>query len=148
MRDPNTGVEMYESDDIIRYLATTYGDGVVPPALANGTLAAALCGLGLLPRGGAGSRYVASSASAATAPIQYWGYEASPFSKLVREALCELELPHVYHSCARGSPKRDAFFAQHGRFQVPYIEDPNTGVKMWESAYIVEYLYATYARKQ
>src|SRR5262249_21079813 len=32
--DPNTGTEMYESDDIVRYLFTTYGDGSVPWLLA------------------------------------------------------------------------------------------------------------------
>jgi hypothetical protein len=30
-------------------------------------------------------------------------------------------------------------------WQVPYLEDPNTGVKMFESAEIVEYIRATYA---
>lgn len=29
--------------------------------------------------------------------------------------------------------------------QVPYLEDPNTGVKMFESADIVEYVRKTYA---
>ena len=29
--------------------------------------------------------------------------------------------------------------------QVPYIEDPNTGAKMFESAEIIDYLRATYA---
>lgn len=31
-----------------------------------------------------------------------------------------------------------------GFFQVPYLEDPNTGVQMFESAEIVEYLRTTY----
>lgn len=30
--------------------------------------------------------------------------------------------------------------------QAPYLEDPNTGVQMFESAEIVEYLKATYAK--
>jgi len=30
-------------------------------------------------------------------------------------------------------------------WQAPYIEDPNTGVKMFESAEIINYLKATYA---
>lgn len=30
--------------------------------------------------------------------------------------------------------------------QVPYLEDPNTGVQMFESGDIVEYLRATYAQ--
>lgn len=29
--------------------------------------------------------------------------------------------------------------------QVPYLEDPNTGVQMFESAEIIDYLRATYA---
>ena len=57
------------------------------------------------------------------------GYESSPFCKVVREQLCELELPHVQRSCARGSPKRQELFERRGRFQAPYLEDPNTGVR-------------------
>lgn len=34
----------------------------------------------------------------------------------------------------------------HNCSQVPYLEDPNTGVQMFESADIVEYLRATYAQ--
>ena len=36
--DPNTGREMYESDDIVRYLFDTYGDGSLPFPLAVGPL--------------------------------------------------------------------------------------------------------------
>src|SRR5262245_63925169 len=36
--DPNEGREMYESDDIVRYLFTTYGDGSAPWALTLGPL--------------------------------------------------------------------------------------------------------------
>lgn len=32
-----------------------------------------------------------------------------------------------------------------GTFQVPYLEDPNTGVKTFESKAIIEYLRKTYA---
>lgn len=45
----------------------------------------------------------------------------------MREKLSELELPHLYVSTARGSPKRQAFFERWGRFQVPFLEDPNQG---------------------
>jgi hypothetical protein len=44
--------------------------------------------------------------------------------QVVREVLCELEIPHVFHSCARGSPKRQELFAMTGTFQAPYLEDP------------------------
>ncbi|XP_050936376.1 glycosyltransferase BC10-like isoform X2 [Cucumis melo] len=33
--DPNTGVSMYESDDIIKYLVQNYGDGNVPLSLCS-----------------------------------------------------------------------------------------------------------------
>jgi glutaredoxin len=38
MVDPNTGVSMYESDDIIKYLVDKYGDGQVPLPLKLGFL--------------------------------------------------------------------------------------------------------------
>jgi glutathione S-transferase len=51
----------------------------------------------------------------------------------------------VLHNVAKGSPKRDAFVARSGKMMVPYLADPNTGVEMFESADIVEYLERTYA---
>lgn len=80
---------------------------------------------------------------------------------------------NVCCSCARGSTKRQLLYEKAGHFQViffsmcalneqsnqsswgdrmtgfwffqvPYLEDPNTGVQMFESAEIVEYLRATY----
>ncbi len=49
------------------------------------------------------------------------------------QVLTELEIPHIYHSAARNSPKRPAFEAKWGVGQYPYIEDPNTGVAMFET---------------
>ncbi|KAI3854060.1 hypothetical protein MKX03_030240 [Papaver bracteatum] len=126
MVDPNTGVAMYESDSIIKYLAEKYG-----------TL-----GFALIGRMGKGSSYTSSKLP--PKPLELWAYEPSPFCKVVREVLVELEIPHILHSCARGSPKRQILFKKAGHFQVPYLEDPNTGVKMFESAEIVDYLRATY----
>ena len=78
-------------------------------------------------------------------PLVVWGYEPSPFVRLVKEELCELELPHLFKTCARGSPKRQEVFDAYGKFQVPLLEDPNTGVALFESAEIVKYLEETYA---
>lgn len=36
-------------------------------------------------------------------------------------------------------------FARTGHMQVPYLQEPNTGVQMLESAAIIDYLEATYA---
>ena len=77
-------------------------------------------------------------------PVVLWGYEGSPFVRPVRETLCSLGLCHVMINCGRGSANRDKLFAKTGRFQVPYLEDPNTGIKMFESSEIVKYLLDTY----
>ena len=41
---------MYESDDIVQYLFTQYGDGRVPLGLKLGILTALSCALALIPR--------------------------------------------------------------------------------------------------
>ncbi|CAL5219441.1 g1272 [Coccomyxa viridis] len=143
--DPNTGKQMLESDAIINYLWNEYGDGQVPIQFKLGPLTTISIGVGLLARGGRGTSYRKSNLP--KEPIEIWGYEASPFVKLAREVLTELELPHLYHSVARNSPKRPLLTEKWGSFQVPYIEDPNTGTAMFESSKIIEYLNDTYAVK-
>ncbi|MBI5504874.1 MAG: glutathione S-transferase N-terminal domain-containing protein [Deltaproteobacteria bacterium] len=141
--DPNTGKEMLESDDIVRYLFETYGDGTVPWALALPIITDVSSGLASLARLGAGRSCRAATAPAR--PLELWSFEASPFCRLVRERLCELELPYLLHNVAKGSPRRDAFVAVSGRMMVPYLADPNTGSGMFESADICAYLDRTYA---
>ena len=78
-------------------------------------------------------------------PLELWGYEPSPFVRPVREKLCGLCLRHVLVPTARGSANRDALIAKTGvQFQVPYLVDPNTGVALFESLEIIEYLDAVY----
>ncbi|CAN1277366.1 hypothetical protein LINPERPRIM_LOCUS16304, partial [Linum perenne] len=148
MVDPNTGTAMYESDQIIKYLVDKYGNGEVPIMLSLGLLTTLTAGLAMIGRSGRGQSYRPSKLP--PQPLEIWAYEGSPFCKLVREVLVELELPHIYRSpsvssCARGSPKRQILYDKTGTFQAPYLEDPNTGVQMYESAEIIEYLTATYA---
>ncbi|ESR43429.1 hypothetical protein CICLE_v10012144mg [Citrus x clementina] len=144
MVDPNTGVSMYESDNIIKYLVGKYGDGSVPFMLSLGLLTTLTEGFAMIGRLGKGQSY--TPAKLPPKPLEVWAYEGSPFCKVVREVLVELELPHLQRSCARGSPKRQILIEKAKHFQVPYLEDPNTGVQMFESADIVEYLRATYAQ--
>jgi glutathione S-transferase len=138
--DPNTDKEMYESDDIIRYLADTYRDGKVPFTLGpltilGGALAAAV-------RAGKGRKV--RPARAPEMPLELWSYEPSPFSRIAREALNDLEIPYLLHNVARKSAGRQALRARSGKMMVPYLADPNTGKEMHESADIVAYLEATY----
>ena len=141
--DPNTNTKMYESDDIVRYLFKTYGDGEVPATLRLPIVPDVTSMLASAVRLGAGSTY--RPASAPKQPLDLWSFEASPFCRIAREALCELEIPYHLHNVAKGSSQRDAFVARSGKMQVPYLFDPNTGASMFESAEIVRYLNATYA---
>ncbi len=142
--DPNRDVAMYESDDIVRHLFETYGAGPVPRILGLPIVADVASGLASAVRLGGGSRY--RPARPPAAPLELWSFEASPYCRIAREALCELELPYVLHNVAKGSAKREAFVRRSGKMQVPYLVDPNTSAAMFESADIVRYLETTYGR--
>lgn len=140
--DPNSGKEMYESDEIVRYLFSRYGTGRPPRLYAGGFLADAGAMLASAARPGFGVR--AEPSRAPRQPLELWSFEASPFCRIVREKLCTLELPYRLHNVGKGSPSRPAFERRAGRIQVPFLVDPNTNVEMFESADIVQYLEATY----
>lgn len=140
--DPNTSKAMYESSDIIRYLFDTYGEGKVPMMLDN-PLVIVSAGLATLARLNKGQQ--ARSSRLPEKPLELWGFEGSPFSRMVRETLCELELPYLLHNVAKDSPSRAVFTERSGKMMVPYLADPNTGTEMFESADIQQYLERTYA---
>lgn len=163
--DPNTDVVMYESADIIDYLFRRYGDMATPALYRASVLKPKVSTLASAVRLGRG--WKARDAMAPGRPLELWSFESSPYSRLVRERLSELELPYVLHSLGkehwkeagpasrrilpnpyvpRAGGKRYAFWKQHGLVQVPYLEDPNTGAALFESAAIVDYLERTYAR--
>jgi len=145
--DPNTRIEMYESDDIIRYLNATYGAGrragwrlPVPSILddVDSMLASAV-------RLGRGARCRTTREHPGTLPLILYNMEGSPFCRKVREALSELDLEHVVRNLPKGTPRRAALVERGGKMQVPYLIDPNTGREMYESDAIVAYLNAEYA---
>ena len=148
--DPNTDVSMFESADIIDYLYDTYGPGRDKvPFVLRGGFASGTAAYGSLVRGMAGATKDPSARpdNQKMKSIVLWGYEASPFVRPVREKLCALALPHRIIYSARGSVHRDELWAKTGRFQVPFIEDPNTGVEMFEGPEIVDYLEQVYTTK-
>jgi glutathione S-transferase len=140
--DPAHQVKMYGSKHIIRYLAKTYGGGRKPwqhrlgPINDVSSLAASL----LRRRHGFNAR----GNKAPNEPLELWSYEASPYCRLVREALSELELPYTLHNVARGSQRRAEFAQMSGKMRVPYLKDSNTQTALFESADIVRYLNDTY----
>eukprot|EP01025_Chloroclados_australasicus_P022394 TRINITY_DN2310_c1_g1_i1.p1 TRINITY_DN2310_c1_g1~~TRINITY_DN2310_c1_g1_i1.p1 ORF type:complete len:402 (-),score=48.34 TRINITY_DN2310_c1_g1_i1:90-1295(-) len=141
--DPNTGKEVVEAEAIVRYLTATYGDGSLPWFLQMGPVTVVTSALAAIVRSGKGGLYRRSKQP--EEPLVLWGYEASPFTRIVKEILCELEIPHLHKSVARGSPKRQVMIEKYGKFQAPLLEDPNTGVAIFESADIIQYLNDTYA---
>jgi glutathione S-transferase len=162
--DPNTGTALYESADIVAYLRRTYGGRDTRPGLLDRPLKVATSMLASGLRGGRGLRARPSKAPAQA--LELFSFESSPFSRLVREALSELELPYTLRNTGKGhwkdlgppsvrdnlhkSPKdtsrnRKVLAERTGRVQVPYLVDPNSGKEMFESAAILRYLDETYA---
>jgi glutathione S-transferase len=90
-----------------------------------------------------GSRY--QPARPPDEPLELYSFEASPYCRIAREALCELEIPYRLHNVGKRSAHRRAFRERSGKMMVPYLVDPNTGREMFESEDIRRYLYETYA---
>jgi glutathione S-transferase len=170
MIDPNTGVEMYESIDIIEYFYKTYGQRELPMKWRLGGLQKMGSMLASVPRMNHGLRRAeAPRASGDTEQqelLELYSFEASPYARPVRETLCELEIPYILRSCGRNrlaewllpsiresfGVKTDSVLhnrvkleALEGSVQIPYLQDPNTDTSMFESADIVAYLLQRYA---
>ncbi|WP_445115960.1 glutathione S-transferase N-terminal domain-containing protein [Acinetobacter sp. WZC-1] len=170
--DENTGAAMYESQDIIHYLFKHYGkSGKTPERYANYPRYPVVAFAGTLINGARGV-WINRKIIDRPAPRQLlalWGFEASPYTRVVRGVLTELELPFIFHNVAKErwqdlgpaslrlkpgkyeplqGGKREKIVQLMSRFkkdiQVPYLEDPNTGAKLFESADIVQYLNRQY----
>ncbi len=164
LEDPNTGVQLYESRDIADYLARTYGGraranrgAARAVALTTSMFASAVRPLrGVTPK----------PSRAPQQPLELYSFESSPYSRLVREVLCELELPYILRNAGKArwtdmgppvvrdrlfkapidtSRNRKALLERAGHVQLPYLVDPNTDVEMFESDEIINYLRETYA---
>ena len=163
--DPNTSTTLYEATDIVDYLFKTYGGRDTPSAYTTGLLRPLLGGMGSLVRGMRGTHV--RKARHPKKMLALWSFESSPYSRLVRERLTELELAYVLHNIGkeqfadmgpavrrvrpgpykpRPGGRREQVLAALGRVQVPYLEDPNTGTQLYESADIIDYLERQYAQ--
>jgi hypothetical protein len=118
--DPNTGVETTESDRIVTYLYETYGDGEAPPTWLFGPSFVLTSQLASMSRGTSGFR--ARPSVAPEEPLVLHGDEADPAARLVRERLCELELPYL---------------RLPGELR---LVDPNTNADLRELPYILAHL--------
>lgn len=143
--DPNTGVSMKESEDIVDYLYATYGSRPRPrhqrPLAGLDTLGS-LVASAVRPRG----RVARASVRRREQPpelLVLYQFEGCPFCRRVREKLQELNLDHHVKNAAKGSPRRTEL-RDIGKVQVPYLIDPNTGRAMYESEAIRDYLEERY----
>lgn len=164
LHDPNTGVKMNESADILEYLGKTYQRRVKGTRGFSRNLKLAGSFSMSILRYGHGMKARPSKAPAQ--PLELYSFEASPFSRPVREVLCELEIPYLLRNTAKAvwkdmgppsfrdnlfkgekgtSRNRRALVERTGQVQVPYLIDANTGVAMYESGDIIDYLNRTYA---
>jgi glutathione S-transferase len=161
LRDPNTGKSLGESEAIVEYLYKQYGhewEKVPARRLTTSTLASATRGK---------NGMFAHASKRPRKALELYSWEGSPYARLVRETLCELEIPYLLHNVGKtpgshadymppeyraeymhdyvpGTENRRKFLARAGKVQVPYLIDPNTGVAMFETRKIQEYLRKTY----
>lgn len=170
--DENTGEHLYGSQKIIHYLFKHYGKtGSTPQKYAHYPKLPAVALLGTLVNGVRGV-YINKKIIDRAAPeylLELWGFEASPYTRIVRGVLTELEIPFKFHNVAKErwqdqgpaslrlkpgkyvplvGGKREQVVQVMNRqkqdIQVPYLIDPNQNVKMFDSAKIVEYLQKQY----
>lgn len=164
LHDPNTEARQGGAGAILHYLYRTYGQGEVPKELEENKANLSRSTWASRMRGDRGT--YSQPGKAADQPVELHSFESSPYTRLVRERLSELEIPYIVRQLGKqqradvgpatfrmhlgrykplpGS-RREAILKQRGRVQVPFLIDPNTQVEMYESADILEYLERTYA---
>lgn len=168
LEDPNTGVRMYQSDEIIKYLWREYGANARAPLnyrLAKlGFVEMVSLPLTTFCRPMMTSGILRIPSDVPKKPLELWGCEASSPSRRVREVLTSLELPYTLHTTALGSGRTrpspvgqtrswpSAFpancfgLACYASAVPTYLRDPNTDTELGSSAAIVEYLLETYQK--
>ena len=81
--------------------------------------------------------------------LELYEFEACPYCRVVREALTELDLDVLVRPCPKGGTRyRSQVLELGGKAQFPYLVDPNTGEKLYESEQIVRYLYRQYGDRE
>ena len=79
--------------------------------------------------------------------LELYEFEGCPFCRKVREALSYLDLDALIYPCPKGGPTyRPKVEEEGGKMQFPFLKDPNTGQKMYESDEIVRSLFEKYGK--
>jgi glutathione S-transferase len=77
------------------------------------------------------------------APIKVWG-QGGPNPPKVAIILEELDIPHEIIAYPITDVKKPEYLAINPNGRLPAIQDPNTGITLWESGAILEYLIERY----
>lgn len=162
--DPNTDRSLYDAQNIIDYLFQTYSlDNKLNSPKRLGLLQSQLA-TALRFKAGINAEQV-HPVPQSSKPLELFSFEASPFSRLVREKLSELGIAYVLRNSGKqqladqGMPwlrpnfgkyqpvsgtKRAELLSRTGKVQFPYLYDPNTDRGLFESQKIIEYLQQQY----
>jgi glutathione S-transferase len=142
--DKSAGVQLGESHKIVEHLFARYGNGTPVPYRLRGRFAGESSSLASKLRGGPLEYRRPGRRPDYT--IELWNYEASPYCRQAREALGRLGLPYFSRNLARRSPRREEYRTRFDLMQFPRLNDPNTGIGLFETKAIVSYLETQYAR--
>lgn len=157
--DADQGEVLYESRRIRSYLWRTYGPGRVG---GLSTVFPIDKGRAIMASGSRlGRGLYARPARRPDRLMELYSFESSPYSREVRELLCELQLPYVLRNCGKSSPtdyvlpvvrdrlglayrphsrNRKNLLQDTGRVAVPYLVDPNQDTALYESEAILAHL--------
>ncbi len=163
--DPNSHVKLQGAEAINAYLFQQYRQQPIPDALDATMFNVATSHLASMIRLNIRGLKAQPSHSPEK-PLVLYSFESSPYSRLVRERLCELELPYRLINLGkqqladmgpatfrfhRGEykpiphSKRATLLAEKGQVQVPFLIDANKSIELFESKDILRYLDETYA---
>jgi glutathione S-transferase len=116
--DPNAGVELLESEDIVAHLYRTYSDGEVPARLKGPRFVLTSMARSL----SRGRKGFMARGSGPNRRLELRGAELDRGARRVRERLCELEIPYL---------------RTPGALQ---LRDPTTGTTLDDPGAILAYL--------
>lgn len=80
-------------------------------------------------------------------PITLWGHASGPNPWKVAMVFEELNVPFTLKLIDFPDMKKEPYESLNPNGRVPAIEDPNTGITLWESGAIIEYLVETYDKE-
>lgn len=80
-------------------------------------------------------------------PLTLWSHAGGPNPWKVAIVLNELDLPYEIKIPDGSTIKQKPYTDLNPNGRMPTIQDPNTGMKLWESVAIIQYLVETYDKE-